>query len=264
MSGDCRSPESLCYEQQYECMGGQYPYYWDIFTCSCQYQCGRTPDLPSPIVIDVAGNGFNLTNGINGVDFDLDNNGIKEKIAWTAINSDDSWLSLDRNTNGTIDGGQELFGNFTRQPDPPEGEERHGFLALAEYDKPENGGNSDEVIDSRDAVFTSLRLWQDTNHNGISESNELHNLSSLDVAQFELRYHESKRTDEHGNQFRYRAKVWDTNKAKVGRWAWDVFLVFPSRDESAESSPRGKFNPMSPFLGFAGLLSNHNNSKCGS
>jgi hypothetical protein len=181
----------------------------------------------SPIVLDIDGNGFAMTNGNNGVWFDLSGDGIKEKTSWTTASSDDAWLALDRNQNQTIDDGTELFGNYCSQPTPPAGTLKNGFIGLAEFDKAENGGNGDGKITRKDTVFKKLRLWQDKNHNGVSEPEELSKLRALDVVAIFLDYQESNRTDEFGNRFKFRAKVRDAQGARVGRWAWDVFVVPP-------------------------------------
>ena len=198
-----------------------YGFYWHVNEFGCFSVPEYDPD--SPVLVDVAGNGFALTDVAHGIQFDTVGGGVKKSIAWTTPNSDDAWLFLDRNGNGVVDNGQELFGNHTPQTelDPAK---RNGFLALVEFDKANNGGNADGLITASDAVFGDLLLWQDVNHNGISEPSELHTLASLGLKEIQCKYKYSKRTDEFGNEFRYRAKVSDVQGSQLGRWAWDVFL----------------------------------------
>jgi hypothetical protein len=176
----------------------------------------------SPIVIDVDHSGFSMSDTNGGVVFNMLNDGVPLAISWTAAGSTNALLVLDRNGNGTIDNGTELFGDLTPQP---VSSEANGFLALAEYDKSSNGGNGNGRIDSGDAIFSQLRLWQDANHNGVSEANELRTLGAFGITGIDLNYKASKRTDAFGNKFRYRAKIYDAGGVDSGRWAWDVFVM---------------------------------------
>jgi len=171
----------------------------------------------------VAGNGFDLTDAYTGVNFDMGGDGHSEPIAWTTAGSDDAWLVLDRNGNGRVDSAKEMFGNFTDQP--AANTAPNGFLALAHFDRSGNGGNGDGQIDTRDSIFNKLKLWQDKNHNGVSEANELNTLSSFNVGSLDLDFKESKKTDEHGNRFGFRTKVKNSQGQHLGRWAWDVILT---------------------------------------
>jgi hypothetical protein len=211
----CAGPTDFCV---YPSSGCEIGYANSGGGCCCS-------NFNSPILIDVAGNGFSLTAAQDGVDFDINGDRVKEHLSWTSPGSDDAWLVLDHSANGTIDNGRELFGNYTPQLKPPAGVAANGFLALSEYDKSTNGGNADKVITSADSVFSRLRLWQDSNHNGIAEAVELHTLDSLGVNTLELDYKESRQRDQYGNQFRFRARVRNDHGQLMGKWAWDVFLV---------------------------------------
>jgi hypothetical protein len=194
--------------------------------------CPCTPPIVSPIIIDTEGEGFHLTSAENGVTFDIRGDGQPMRISWTAPGYHNAFLALDRDGSGAITSGKELFGNVTAQP---QSATPNGFLALAEFDKPENGGNGDGVIDEHDAVFSKLVLWIDDNHDGISQPSELHKLSEFGIHSLSVSYFESRKTDEFGNQFRYKARVNpreqdrdsrdETVAGEVGRWAYDVFFV---------------------------------------
>jgi hypothetical protein len=178
----------------------------------------------SPVIIDTMGEGFHLTDAATGVPFDLQGKGVKLRWSWTQAGSHNAFLALDRNHNGVIRSGKDLFGNFTPQPkcDHP-----NGFLALAQFDKAEFGGNEDGVIDEHDAVWSHLVLWIDANHDGISQREELHTLPELGVYSLSFRYTESRYKDAFGNEFRYKAKVnpkGQPHNDHVKRWMYDVWL----------------------------------------
>jgi hypothetical protein len=210
--------------------------------CHC-CTCAGGPPCASPIIVDTTGHGFQLTSAEDGVIFDISGIGRPDPIAWTDPKSGNAFLALDRNHNGKIDSGKELFGNFTAQPPCPDGGRSclNGYRALAEFDTPENGGNGDGIIDSRDAVFSHLLLWIDQNHNGISEPNELHTLPELGVYSIDLHYRDDAHFfDQYGNWFHYQAALNPDpldGKSKDDRVTYDVFFVRLNESGTARPLP---------------------------
>jgi hypothetical protein len=168
----------------------------------------------SPILIDTASEGFHLTSAQNGVLFRERANSPEMQMSWTDPAYHNGWLALPRD--GNVEALSELFGNFT--PQPPS-DNPNGFRALAMYDL-----NHDGVIDFQDAIYPKLRVWIDANHDGIAQPEELHTLAELGVERISLDYHQSRRTDEYGNQFRYVSEIEDPAAKRENR-CYDVFLV---------------------------------------
>jgi hypothetical protein len=180
-------------------------YYWNGW--ECVYAPG------SPIIVDGRRNGYRLTGVEEGVRFDLDADGVPEQVAWTRQDSDDAFLAMDRNGNGRIDDGSELFGNYT--PAHASGAPLttpNGFEALAFLHSSGYGASvPDDRIDARDAAFARLLLWRDENHNGISEPNELRTAASAGVVAIGIDYKNKKRVDRFGNEFRQQGRIFWTN-----------------------------------------------------
>lgn len=206
---------AFCTPPWWGCQAG---YSWDPWFCQC---------VASPVLLTLGSNGFHLTSVDGGVDFDLNGDGTVERVSWTAADGDDAFLWLDRNGNGVVDGGQELFGNVTPMSwtafGPPAS---HGFEALGWFDLRENGGVTDGWIDISDSVFQRLRLWRDSNHDGVSQSDEILTPSEARVERISLSITESRRRDRYGNLFRHRARVQFLSDlgARVNRLAYDVYL----------------------------------------
>lgn len=195
----------------------------DDDNCCEPYSCqddGTCQDL-DPIILDLTGRGYQLTNLANGVKFDFYGTGTPIQMSWTAAGWDGGFLALDRNGNGKIDNASELFSNLTPQPATP-GKVGNGFLALAVYDLPTNGGNGDGWIDERDAIFSKLLVWVDLNHNGISDPGELLTLKQAGIQAISLNYSLNKWKDAFGNTFRYSAQ--SRTNTSPNQIVYDVLL----------------------------------------
>jgi hypothetical protein len=161
----------------------------------------------SPIVISLRGD-YRLTSVADGVSFDIDADGVAERMSWTAGGSEVAFLALDRNGNGRIDDGAELFGDAIAAD---------GWIALAQLD-----ANGDGVIDANDAEWRNLLLWYDRDHDGRSSSAELVSVASTEIAAIGTGYRWSGRRDAFGNMFRYAGEV---TLASGRREAYDVYFL---------------------------------------
>lgn len=152
--------------------------------------------------------------------FDIAASGTPSRIGWTAAGSDEAFLCFDRNYNGKIDSGAELFGTATLLKNGQRAP--NGFVVLQQFDT-----NGDGVIDAKDRIWPHLMLWRDFNHDGISQPEELQYITASDVQAIDLDYHWSGRRDSYGNLFKYESKVWLRSKAnqKYAKPVYDIFFV---------------------------------------
>ena len=192
-----------------------------IVECNCDPFGGPTSCAENdPIVVSLGDHRYQLTDRVGGVEFDLGDSGISALVPWTSPRGDEAFLVLDRNGNGSIDNGSELFGDVTPQHSS---DEPNGFLALAVFDDQLSGGNEDGRISPADEIYPSLALWRDANHNGRSESRELMGLDQAGLKWIALEFTPSGRVDRHGNRFRFRTSSgWADNDR---RDIWNVYLV---------------------------------------
>ena len=154
--------------------------------------------IRSPIIIDMNGDGVKTTAQGKHTYFDHDGNGFAENTGW--VDSNDALLVLDRNQNGLIDDGKELFGSNTLLSSGKKAQ--NGFEALAEFDE-----NRDGVIDTADSVWSRLQLWKDKNQNGLVDEGELLSLSNTQITEIGLKYLKGDKKDENGHEHRETSQV---------------------------------------------------------
>jgi hypothetical protein len=166
-----------------------------------------------PLVLDLEGNGIELSSAAEGVRFDLTGAGAT-RTAWV-VGKDDALLALDLDGNGRIDDGRELLGDAFALGGR---RARDGFEALALLDD-----NGDGRVDARDARYAELLLWRDANHDGVSQPGELRPLAKSGIRALEVRSTTRELTDRHGNDLSTQGTfVW--RSGRLGRMA-DAFLV---------------------------------------
>lgn len=162
-------------------------------------------DAPTSLyVLDLEGNGITLTAASDGVDFDIDGTGRRTRVGWTTAGSDDAFLALDVNRNGSIDSAKELIGTRTSLPDGKVITSANEVLRVLQgLGPPVPGGKlppGSATFDPDDAAFTSVLVWVDGNHDGRSEASELRTLEAAHVRSIAGGFRRSRDVDANGNQ----------------------------------------------------------------
>ncbi|MCI6988233.1 MAG: hypothetical protein MR902_01505, partial [Campylobacter sp.] len=146
------------------------------------------PQVYDPLTLDLNNDGkISTLNLSDGVYFDHNKDGVAFKTSW--IGKEDGILVLDKNSNNQIDDGNELFGNFTKIEESKFA--INGYRALAMQDS-----NNDGKIDSLDENFSKLKIWQDLNEDGISQSNELRTLKEHGIKSISLNFSKPTNSDD--------------------------------------------------------------------
>jgi len=183
---------------------------------------GQEPCNHSPIVLDLARDGFDFSGPEGAVPFDLYGDGKTLLLQWVLPMTDDAFLAHDLNGNGLVDDGSELFGSGTWL----ELESRlapNGFIGLAQHDSPALGGNGDGMITRDDEVWSRLLLWNDLDADGVSEDSELIDLAEAGLVGLETIPRERRRRDRHGNLLRFFAKAHEDDRRPIEMV--DVFFL---------------------------------------
>lgn len=154
----------------------------------------------SPILINLEDGPWRLSGPADPVHFDINADGRRDRITWTRRGEPLAFLALDRNGNGTIDNGAELFGTAT--PLMAGGTAPNGFEALEEFDL-----DGDGWVDGSDAVWGRLLLWTDADHDGVSQTHEIKGIRHSPIAALRTAYHETRRVDPAGNSFQYMSRL---------------------------------------------------------
>jgi len=137
---------------------------------------------------------YQLTDFLHGVRFDLNGDGIEEQVSWTAQSSHLAFLAMDRNGNGKIDNGKELFSNFTDIG------WASGFEALRFHTARMSESQREMAAGWGNPFYEKLLLWEDDNHDGISQPEEIYKLSDHYLA-IDATCDFDPVTDKWGNQF---------------------------------------------------------------